>query len=106
MVSREIIEKVIAGQEKIYNRNFQNYQSSGERRYERAYENAEDLMDIYRLALNAVDEHEKYLHLKGNVSQLGAEAVRVLHDESVEPEPAKRILRNLVAISEVNNPWR
>lgn len=110
MNDRETIEKIIESQKRIFKRNFMNYQQSGERRYERAYQNAEDLIDICTLALGGVDEHMKLLHLHGSIVQIGYDAIKLLHDEAFlgDPQGVERILKNLRALAKgegVRDPY-
>lgn len=97
MNDRKTIEKIIESQRRIHDRNFDNYQQSGERRYERAYQNAEDLIDICTLALSGVDEHTKLMHLRSSIVQIGVDAIRLLHDNAFLNDPAgvERILKEL-----------
>lgn len=97
MNDRETIEKIIKSQKRIYERNYMNYQQSGERRYERAYQNAEDLIDICTLALGGVDEHTKLIHLHSSIVQIGYDAIRLLHDNAflTDPHGVEKLLRNL-----------
>lgn len=97
MNDRETIEKIIKSQKRIHDRNFMNYQQSGERRYERAYQNAEDLIDICTLALDSADEHTKLLHLRSSIIQIGADAIKLLHNKAFlsDPQCVERILKEL-----------
>lgn len=110
MNDRKTIEKIIESQKRIRDRNFDNYQQSGERRYERAYQNAEDLIDICTLALGGVDEHTKLMHLRGSIIQIGADAIKLLHDKAFlgDPQGVERILKELRALAKgegVRDPY-
>lgn len=110
MNNRETIEKVIKSQKRIRDRNFDNYQQTGERRYERAYQNAEDLVDICTLALGGVDEHTKLIHLKSSIVQIGYDAITLLHDKAFlsDPQGTERILKGLRALAKgegVRDPY-
>lgn len=110
MNDRETIGKIIESQKRIYERNYMNYQQSGERRYERAYQNAEDLIDICTLALGGVDEHTKLLHLKSSIVQIGADAIKLLHDKAflTDPHGVEKLLRNLRTLAKnegVRDPY-
>lgn len=110
MNDRKTIEKIIESQKRIHDRNFDNYQQSGERRYERAYQNAEDLIDICTLALSGVDEHTKLMHLRSSIIQIGADAIRLLHDKAFlnDPSGTERILKELRALAKsegVRDPY-
>ena len=110
MNDRKTIEKIIESQKRIFDRNYDNYQQSGERRYERAYQNAEDLIDICTLALGGVDEHTKLIHLKSSIVQIGADAIRLLHDKAFlnDPDGVERLLKNLRSLAKgegVRDPY-
>lgn len=110
MNDRETIEKIIESQKRIHDRNFDNYQQTGERRYERAYQNAEDLIDICTLALGGVDEHTKLIHLKSSIVQIGYDAIKLLRDKAFlsDPQGVERILKNLRALAKgegVRDPY-
>ena len=110
MNDRKTIEKIIESQKRIHDRNFDNYQQTGERRYERAYQNAEDLIDICTLALGGVDEHTKLIHLKGSIIQIGVDAIKLLHDKAflTDPHGVEKLLRNLRVLAKgegVRDPY-
>lgn len=110
MNDRETIKKIIESQKRIHDRNFDNYQQTGERRYERAYQNAEDLIDICTLALGGVDEHTKLMHLRSSIIQIGYDAIKLLHDKAFlnDPQGVERILKNLRALAKsegVRDPY-
>ena len=110
MNDRKTIEKIIESQRRIHDRNFDNYQQSGERHYERAYQNAEDLIDICTLALGGVDEHTKLMHLRSSIIQIGADAIRLLHDKAFlsDPQGTERILKELRTLAKcegVRDPY-
>lgn len=110
MNDRKTIEKIIESQKRIYERNYMNYQQSGERRYERAYQNAEDLIDICTLALGSVDEHTKLLHLRSSICEVGYKAMCLLNNDSFLTDLAEteKLLRNLRALAKgegVRDPY-
>ena len=110
MNDRKTIEKIIESQKRIYERNYMNYQQSGERRYERAYQNAEDLIDICTLALGRVDEHTKLLHLRSSICEVGYKAMCLLNNDSFLTNPAEteKLLYNLRALAKgegVQDPY-
>ena len=107
MNDRKTIEKIIESQKRIHDRNFDNYQQSGERRYERAYQNAEDLIDICTLALGGVDDHTKLLHLRSSIIQIGVDAIRLLHDKAFlnDPDGVERLLKNLRSLAKGEGVW-
>ena len=101
MNDRETIEKIIKSQKRIFERNFMNYQHSGERRYERAYQKAEDLIVICTLALVGGDEHTKLLHLRSSIVQIGYDAIKLLHDKAFlnDPRGTEKVLKALRALA-------
>ena len=100
MNDKETIKKIIESQKRIHDRNFNNYQQTGERRYERAYQNAEDLIDICTLALGSVDEHTKLIHLRNSIVEIGYKAICLLNNDSFLTNPAEteKLLHNLRAL--------
>lgn len=100
------IEKFIARQEAISHRNYMTYQETGLPRYMRAYEKAEDLLDIARMALNAADDHAKASYLKMMVIDIGSEAIDALHKGvAQDPGAAEMCLRNLCALAKNEGIW-
>lgn len=64
------IQAFIDQQDRKADKNYGSYQETGDRRYLRAYEQAEDLAELARRALNAADEHEDYIWLRASVAEL------------------------------------
>ena len=79
-MNRERIEKLCEQHRKKADRNFRNYQETGEPRYERESRTAEEIADALSIALNHVDEHDKYICLKIAVADLAHQADGLLHD--------------------------
>ena len=99
-MTKDAIEKLIDQQQRISDRNYMNYQQTGEGRYLRAHERAEDLIDIARIALNAHDDHTKMINYRCELGQLGSEACEVLHHGvQADLEGAENVLRNLRAVA-------
>lgn len=110
MNDRETIEKLITQQQRISDRNFRNYQESGESRYYRAHQKAEDIIGICNLALGGADEHSRYINMRVNLCQIGTEAMRLLHDNEFlnDPHHTAQLLRNIKAIAKsegVKDPY-
>ena len=61
-------------------RNFRNYQETGEPRYERESRTAEEIADALSVALDHAEEHDKYICLKIAVADLARKAEDLLHD--------------------------
>lgn len=79
-MNRARIEKLCEQHRKKADRNFQNYEESGDPRYERESRNAEDIADALSVALDHAEEHDKYLCLKIEVADLARRAEGLLHD--------------------------
>lgn len=78
-MDKQDINKLIEKQQKISDRNFYNYQESGERRYLRAHERAEDLIDLAQRALKAADEHQELGSMRSYISGWSTRAISILH---------------------------
>lgn len=110
MNDKKTIVKIIESQKRIHDRNFDNYQQTGERRYERAYQSAEDLIDICTLALGSVDEHAKLIHLRSSICEVGYKAMCLLNNDSFLTDLAgvQKLLYNLRALAKgegVRDPY-
>ena len=57
---------------------FENYQETGMSRYGSTYRRNEELADALRMAAGAADEHNAYIHMKGQMSELTEALVREL----------------------------
>jgi len=53
---------------------FENYQETGMSRYGNAYRRNEELADALRMAAGAADEHNAYIHMKGQMSNFASRA--------------------------------
>lgn len=69
---QDLIDKYDADARK----NERNYMETGMSRYQTAWHKAEDLVDTLRAAQNAVEEHNKLLHYRSQISMLAAQARR------------------------------
>lgn len=109
MNNKETIEKLIEKNQKISDRNYMNYQQSGESRYLRAHEKAEDIIDVCRLALGASDDHQMVGALKSYISAWGSDAVSLLHQGGPDSEVAS-LLKNIRDVALIygltTDPWR
>lgn len=79
-MNQQRIEKLCDQYRKKADRNFRNYQETGEPRYERESRNAEEIADALSVALDHADEHDKYICLKIEVADLAHKAEDLLHD--------------------------
>lgn len=82
-MTRDNIEKFIAKQQKISDRNYQNYQMSGEQRYYRAYDKAEELIGLANQALSAADDHQLVGTLRAELGTLGTQAFDAIHSQNI-----------------------
>lgn len=82
-MTRDNIEKFINQQQKISDRNYQNYQATGEQRYYRAYDKAEELIGLANQALSAADDHRLVGVLKAELSSLGTQAFDAIHSQNI-----------------------
>ena len=98
------IEEHIQKQMEVSNRKYMAYQETGNPRYLREYERAEDLIQIANQALSAADDHAALGALRAEFSTICAKAALLLHQPG-EPEP---LLREIVAIGKnygFRDPW-
>ncbi len=79
-MNREKIEKLCEQHRKKAERNFRTYQETGEPRYERESNRAEETADALSIALDHAEEHDKYICLKIAVADLAHQADGLLHD--------------------------
>lgn len=79
MIDTEWIEDFIKKQEKIRDRNFRNYQDSGESRYYRAHRRAEDLIELADMALGISDTKSKNHAYCSAIAECGNKAISILH---------------------------
>ena len=84
MIDTEWIEKFIAQQEKIRDRNEQNYQESGISRYDRASRKADDMIDLATMALRSA------------LAECGNRAISILHHGiDSDPTAVESLLRDI-----------
>lgn len=95
------IQAFIDQQDRKADKNYGSYQETGERRYLRAYEQAEDLAELARRALNAADEHEAYIWLRASVAELCANAEQAqLTNDSLDG-----VIRDLLAVGRLHGVY-
>jgi hypothetical protein len=107
-MDKKTIEAIRNKHQAIADRNFENYQMSGEPRYLRTNERESDLVDICNLALNAADTATSYGHLKADFADYANQAGAILY--SYDQDQAKQLLRNIyrhaVAIGLIADKWK
>ena len=101
---REQIEEHIQKQQAVSDRKYMAYQETGNPRYLREHERAEDLIQIANQALSAADDHTALGALRAEFSTICAKAAMLLHQPG-EPEP---LLREIIAVGKsygFRDPW-
>lgn len=104
MTDREWIEDFIGKQEKIRDRNFRNFQDSGESRYDRAYRKADELIDLATMALNVADIKSKEVSYRSAICDFGTQAMDILHyGIDSDPNAVEALLRSIKAYATMMN---
>lgn len=101
---KEQIEEHIQKQQAVSDRKYMAYQETGNPRYLREHERAEDLIQIANQALSAADDHTALGALRAEFSTICAKAALLLHQPG-EPEP---LLREIIAVGKsygFRDPW-
>ncbi|MBR2532511.1 MAG: hypothetical protein IKE56_07605 [Lachnospiraceae bacterium] len=101
---REQIEEHIQKQHAISDRKYMAYQETGNPRYLREYERAEELIQIASQALSAADDHTAPGAMKAELGTICSKAALLLHQPG-EPEP---LLREIIAVGKIygfQDPW-
>lgn len=79
-------------------RAFETYQETGARRYYTERNNAEDLADALRMAANAADEHNEYIHMRADLAGFVALAQQVVAEMPiVAGSKEEELLQSLLA---------
>ena len=110
MIDTEWIEKFIAQQEKIRDRNEQNYQESGISRYDRASRKADDMIDLATMALNVSGIKDDNRLYRSALAECANRAISILHHGiDSDPQGVESLLRDLRAYGLtykiVGDPW-
>ena len=101
-MTREQIEKHIQKQQAISDRKFIAYQETGNPRYLREHNQAEDLIQIASQALSAADDHEALGALRAEFGTIYARALTLLHYPGEDPE---KMLQEIVAVGKSRGFW-
>lgn len=108
-MSRGDIEDFIAKQQKISDRNYQNFQETGIQRYYSAHDKAEQMIDIARQALSAADDHQMCGTYRSELADYGNRAIRILHDNKVDDPDTVQLLKDIKTMTIlrrlVSDPW-
>lgn len=97
IMNKNTLDALIEKYEKKAEQNFRNYQETGLRRYEKAYEDAQDLADTLRMARSAHDDHTELVHWRGQISVLASKAKR-----AKEPEQMEKVLKELISTARMH----
>lgn len=96
-MDREFIEKEIERLDKLAEKHYRNYQDSGEQKYYRTYEKSESTADVFRLALNSVEEHRELINYRTDFCTLARDADKAIHDS--DDKMMQQVLKNLLALA-------
>lgn len=101
---KEQIEEHIQKQQEVSDRKYMAYQETGNPRYLREHERAEDLIQIASQALSAADDHTALAAIKAELGVICSKASILLH----QPGEPEKLLREIVAIGKIygfRDPW-
>lgn len=100
-MDKDEIIKIRDHYQKVADRNYQNYQETGYRKYERAYERAEDIVEICDRALLSADDHTKYIEMRATMVNMISEAILAFEHE--DGARALNVCKNLKAYNGIVN---
>ena len=103
-MDKKWIEKEIERLDKLASRNFMNFQDTGERKYQRTAEKAEDTADVFRIALEALENHNALGHLRGALSSAAAKADEALASKSAGQ--MRSALKNIISEASTRGLYR
>lgn len=93
-MDRERLQELSERYHKKADRAYRSYQDSGIQKYYRDYENADEMVDIISLALNALDEHRELISLRSSFSMCAEKArVALISQDAREIEGACKEIR-------------
>lgn len=96
IINAEKLDLMIQKYEKTAEKQFQNYQETGLRRYEREYENAQDLADTLRMARDATDDHTKMLNYQSTIAIWGSRAQSIK-----DPAEAEQLIKDIASAARI-----
>lgn len=100
IIESKKLDELIQKYEKTAEKQFRNYQETGLRRYEKAYEDAQDLADTLRMAKNASADHQKMLNYQSTIAIWGSRAQSIKYPEN-DPEGAEQLIKDVAAMARV-----
>ncbi len=106
-MTKERIEQIREGKEKARRRQDENYQATGEARYDYAARRYEELVEICDQALSTAEDHTTAVHLRVSLCSLASRADKALHH--ADEAETKQIMKDILAIAEdhgYKSPWR
>ena len=103
-MTKQEIEKLLAKYQRQSELNFQHYQETGARRYQAAYEQAEDIVDVCRMALTAADDHEDANEYKAYICEWASEAIKLMSDgiQLTGQQRVEQLLKNIAAVGRMH----
>ncbi len=102
------IEQIRKSKEKARQRQWQNYQATGDDNYYRKMNGYEDIVTICDQALSAADDHQKALNLKLDIIGFASEAADLIHHNPNIDKEIKNLLEDIMATAKRNgwqNKW-
>ena len=100
MLEKKELLKLADKYEALHQKNFDNFQETGDRKYLRAHERYEDMADAFRMAANAEEDYNLKTHygcMITNFAISAAEAIR-----TSDTEKMKAVLQDLVETAAAN----
>lgn len=94
-MKRGEIERWIDRQQRVADRNYQNYQDTGDPRYEGEWRRREAAAEIGRQALTGAEDHEKMITYKLALAGHGTAAKRLIREW--DEESAKELIKQIVS---------
>ena len=100
LMTKSEIEKFINRKQKVYDRNFRNFQETGDPHYDYAAHQAENLIDLARQALNAADDHQMAGVYRSEVAEWGNRALEITRDLKYWDETkALQLLKDIASVA-------
>ena len=96
----ERIQAIRDSKEKARERQFENYQSTGEEKYYKAYHSYEEIVDICDIALSKNNYRQESGNLKGSFIRYANDASKLIH-MAWDEDKAKRLLKELIAEAKI-----
>lgn len=104
----ERIKKIRDSKEKARQRQWQNYQATGDDNFYRKMSGYEDIVTICDQALSAADDHQKALNLNLDIIEFARQAADLIHHNPGIDKEVKNLLEDIMATAKRNgwqNKW-